>query len=733
MSRPQAEKSGERDALVGYSRPISGGLRTRQGMIRLLRRGADAGEHARLRAGLVLLGPIIIVAFTISAAYDGWRAYRHVVTSTNREVENLTSALAEQTAWSWAGTDLLLSRMARWYPDHAQLSAEQIDQTLAAGVAGVPQVRAMRVIDAQGLVRYTSDNTVPVGKDLSTRSYFVTQRSSAADDLFITPPLFTVSGRPAVIVSRKILDAQGRFAGIVSAVVDFTDLSDLYAAVMLRGQFTVELLRNDGTLLVRRPAAPALIGHRFAALTALRPGTAARIRSPIDRQREFIAIVPVPSMPLMVAVTRSEAIALASVERETIHGVIRTLLLVLLGSATIVALLRQLRRVEQTDLALRQSQKMEAIGTLAGGIAHDFNNILGAIVGYGELAQQQAPEGSSLRRYLDNIMQAAGRARALVDRILGFSRSGLTERVPVRVQAVVAETLQLLRASLPPQVLLEQELVATDSTVIGDETRLHQVTMNLCTNAVQAMRAGGVLRVFLERVELSAPRALKRGRLAAGAYIHLMVGDTGGGIPPPILDRIFDPFFTTKPVGEGTGLGLSLVHGIIADLGGAVEVSSEVGKGTIFQIWLPASSETARPTTSQPAEPPHGSGQTIMIVDDEPVLLSLTEETLAELGYEPVGFGSSVGALRAFRAEPDRFDVVLTDEVMPELAGTEFAREISTMRPGMPILLMSGHGGPYLAERAGAAGVSEVLRKPLQRRDLAEALATLLAHGGRAT
>jgi signal transduction histidine kinase/ActR/RegA family two-component response regulator len=701
-------------------------------MIRLLRPGADAGEHARLRAALILLGPIIIAAFTVSSAYDGWRAYRHVVTSTNREVENLANALAEQTAWSWAGTDLLLARTARWYPAHAELSSQQIDQTLAAGVAGVPQVRAMRIIDPHGIVKYSSDDSVPIGKDLSARPYFVAQQGAAAS-LFITPPLVTPSGRTVLIVSRRILDAQGRFAGVVSAVVDFTDLSHLYAAVMLRGQFTVELLRDDGTLLVRRPAAPTLIGHKFAALAALVPGTAARARSPVDGQRDFIAVAPVPSVPLIVDVTRSEAIALASVEQETIHGAIRTLLLVLLGFATIVVLVRQLRRVERTDLALRQSHKMEAIGTLAGGIAHDFNNILGAIVGYGELAQQQAPEGSPLRRYLDRILQAGGRARALVDRILGFSRSGISERVPVRVQAVVGETLQLLRASLPPKVRLEEDLHAAESTVIGDETRLHQVTMNLCTNAAQAMPEGGLLHVVLERVVLSTARTFKRGQLAAGAYVRLTVSDTGTGIPPQLVDRIFDPFFTTKAVGEGTGLGLSLVHGIVADLGGAIEVASRVGEGTTFQIWLPASSEAVRPAPLQPVELPRGHGETIMIVDDEPALVSLTEETLAELGYEPVGFGSSVAALRAFRADPRRFDAVLTDEVMPELPGTELAREICTIRSGTLILLISGHGGPYLAERASAAGVSEVLRKPLQRRALAESLARLLAHHARVT
>jgi signal transduction histidine kinase/ActR/RegA family two-component response regulator len=452
-----------------------------------------------------------------------------------------------------------------------------------------------------------------------------------------------------------------------------------------------------------------------------------RLRNPIDGQPEFIAVAAVASLPLRVAVTRSEDIALASVRQETLHGTIRTLLLDLLGSLTVAALVRQLRRVEQRDLALRQSQKMEAIGTLAGGIAHDFNNILGAIVGYGELAQQQAPEGSSLRRYLDNIMHAAGRARSLVDRILSFSRMGLTERVPIPVQAVVAETLELLQASLPPNVRLEKDLLAADCAIIGDETRLHQVTMNLCTNAVQAMPEGGVLRVTLEEVALSASRPLRRGQLAAGDYARLTVSDSGNGIPSEIVDRIFDPFFTTKPVGEGTGLGLSLVHGIVADLGGAIEVSSAAGKGTTFRIWLPATCEPARAPAGQSHELPRGHGETVLIVDDEPALVSLSEEMLAELGYEPVGFESSVAALRAFKADPERFDVVLTDEVMPELPGTELARELDKARPGVRILLMSGHGGAYLAERAGAAGVSDVLRKPLQKKDLAESLARVLS------
>jgi CheY-like chemotaxis protein len=291
---------------------------------------------------------------------------------------------------------------------------------------------------------------------------------------------------------------------------------------------------------------------------------------------------------------------------------------------------------------------------------------------------------------------------------------------------VVAETLELLQASLPPNVRLEKDLLAADCAILGDETRLHQVTMNLCTNAVQAMPDGGVLRVTLEEVALSASRPLRRGQLAAGDYARLTVSDSGNGIPSEIVDRIFDPFFTTKPVGEGTGLGLSLVHGIVADLGGAIEVSSAAGKGTTFRIWLPATCEPARAPAGQSRELPRGHGETVLIVDDEPALVSLSEEMLAELGYEPVGFESSVAALRAFKADPERFDVVLTDEVMPELPGTELAHELDRARPGVRILLMSGHGGAYLAERAGAAGVSDVLRKPLQKKDLAESLAKVL-------
>jgi CheY-like chemotaxis protein/anti-sigma regulatory factor (Ser/Thr protein kinase) len=298
--------------------------------------------------------------------------------------------------------------------------------------------------------------------------------------------------------------------------------------------------------------------------------------------------------------------------------------------------------------------------------------------------------------------------------------------VPLQVQSVVGETLELLAASLPPNVRLEKTLDAADTAIVGDATQFHQVVMNLCTNAIHAMERGGVLGVVLERVEVEERRLLSHGTLSTGRYVRLCISDTGSGIPPAVLERMFDPFFTTKRIGEGTGLGLALVHGIVAEFGGVIDVATQLGVGTTFTIWLPTTSETPRLLAAPVGELPRGNGETIMIVDDERALVALAEDTLAGLGYEPVGFDASLVALQAFRAEPERFDVVLTDETMPDLTGTELAREIRRLRPEIPIILMSGYSGPQLSERAQATGVREVLRKPLVRRDLAEPVARAL-------
>ena len=379
---------------------------------------------------------------------------------------------------------------------------------------------------------------------------------------------------------------------------------------------------------------------------------------------------------------------------------------------------------DRLENQLRQAQKLEAIGTLAGGIAHDFNNILAAILGYGEMALKDAQAGSAQRRHIEAAVSAGLRAKSLVERILAFSRSGIGERVPVHVQSVVQEALDQLQASTPVGLCIEHRLDGGDAAVLGDPTQVHQVVMNLCANAVQAMRSQGRVVVTLDRVSQAEPGCIT-GPLPAGNYVRLQVSDSGVGIAPQVLERIFDPFFTTKGVGVGTGLGLSLVHGIVTDLGGGIDVQSEPGVGSTFTVFLPWQSSIA-PPARETAMVPAGCGETVLLVDDEEALVRLGEELVAELGYEPVGYTSSRAALEAFRADPARFDVVLSDETMPELTGSELALAVRQLRGDLPVVLVSGLVTPALTQRAREAGVTEVLAKPLVARDIARALATAL-------
>ena len=686
----------------------------------------------RLRLRIVMLGVLVVIAFAGSSAYDAWRSYKSTLAATRREITNVATALAEQTAWTFEGVDLTLRDTARWYQsDSRKIGPERLDEVLANRSAGVRQIRLITITDARGIQRHRSRGSSPPDLDVSDRSYFIAQRDRTVAGLFMSEPLISRSeGRPGIFLSRRLEDETGAFAGVVAAIVNLEDLQKFYAAVTLGSGGAVQLLRDNGQLLMRDPPNPDAIEKKFPQLISL-GAVANPLTNPIDGKQDFVAVARVRDTPLFLAVTREEAVALRPWHDEAIRLAARSAVVALLGFAGIWLLWRQLRRIESSESALRaseaqlrQSQKMEAMGTLAGGIAHDFNNILGAILGYGELAQQQSAPDTPLRRYIDNVMHAAERAKALVDRILGFSRSGLGERAHVRVQSIIEETLELIAASLPADIRLEKTLIAGDAALIGDSTHLHQVAMNLCTNALHAMERGGILTVHLERVDLAEARSLSRGTLSPGSYVRLAIADTGVGIPPDVVERIFDPFFTTRGVGKGTGLGLSLVHGIVTDLGGAIDVRSVLGEGTRFEIWLPVTTEVAKAaTTTAVRELPRGRGETVMIVDDEPMLVALAEEMLAGLGYEPVGFESSQAALQVFRSKPERFDLVLTDEAMPELVGTELAREIRLLRPDVPIILMSGHGGAALAQRAAAIGVKEVLHKPLQRVDLAEALA----------
>jgi PAS domain S-box-containing protein len=370
---------------------------------------------------------------------------------------------------------------------------------------------------------------------------------------------------------------------------------------------------------------------------------------------------------------------------------------------------------------LRQAQKMEAIGTLAGGIAHDFNNILATILGYTELALDNASSASATRRQLQEVLTAAHRARDLVRQILTFSRKGEQPLRPVPLQPIVQDALRLLRASLPATIDIHLQLEAPTNTVLADPTQLHQVLMNLGSNAEYAMReTGGILDVHLAAVEVTADFAAAHPPLQAGACLRLTITDTGHGMAPEIAERIFEPFFTTKGVGEGTGLGLAVVHGIITDLGGAVTVTSALGAGTTFAIYLPCVAPAAE--TSHEA-PPLRTGQArVLWVDDEAALAHWGQQSLAHLGYEVAAYTSSREALEAFQAAPNHFDLVITDQTMPHLTGEALTRALRRLRPDIPIILCTGFSRTLTAEKAASLGIQAYLMKPFGMRELSRAI-----------
>jgi PAS domain S-box-containing protein len=370
---------------------------------------------------------------------------------------------------------------------------------------------------------------------------------------------------------------------------------------------------------------------------------------------------------------------------------------------------------------LRQAEKMQAVGHLAGGIAHDFNNILGAILGYGELAQMKAQ--GDMKRYIDTIMSAGNRAKALVAQILSYSRAEGSERIPVIVAPIAQEVCDLVRGSSPRTIEVRFAGEAAEAAVLGDPTRLHQLLMNLCTNAIQAMGQSGVLEIGVREETVARPRKVRTGEMPAGDYVRLTVRDTGHGIAPEVIDRIFEPFFTTKPAGRGTGLGLALVHSVVMEHRAFLDVESALGHGTTFEVWIPQVAMEAGAAEPTP-ELPMGSGQTILAVDDEPEVLAALEEMLASLGYEPVGFTDSREALAAARANPRRFDAVVSDEVMSQLTGTQLAIELRKLNPTLPIVIASGYGGAGFETRALSAGVNRVLKKPYRMSDIGEVLAS---------
>ncbi len=375
---------------------------------------------------------------------------------------------------------------------------------------------------------------------------------------------------------------------------------------------------------------------------------------------------------------------------------------------------------KELQIQLQNAQKMEAIGTLAGGIAHDFNNILLPIIGYTEMAMTDVPKDSLIRKNLAEVLKAAELAKGLVQQILTFSRRSEKERKPLKIQPIIKESLKLLRASLPTTVEIRQNIDNECGAILADPTRIYQVMMNLCTNAYHAMREkGGILEVALTEVNIDSPDLIPNLDLNPGTYLRLAVSDTGHGMDRAVVERIFDPYFTTKGPGEGTGLGLSVVHGIVRSHDGYITVYSELGEGTTFHIYLPRIEVKPKVPETISTEPAPKGKEHILFVDDDEQIVNVVQQILERLGYHVAARTSSVEALEAFQAQPEKFDLVITDMTMPNMIGTELAKRLIDIRPDIPIILCTGFSEAISEEKAKAIGIREYVMKPITIHDLA--------------
>jgi len=384
------------------------------------------------------------------------------------------------------------------------------------------------------------------------------------------------------------------------------------------------------------------------------------------------------------------------------------------------------KKIEQLQKQVAQAQKMESIGTLAGGIAHDFNNILYPIVGHTEMLMEDFPDAGSTRDSLNAIYTGSLRAKDLVQQILAFARQEKTELKLMKMQPIIKEAMKLIRSTIPATISIRQDLKPDCGPVSADPTQIHQIVMNLATNAYHAMEEnGGELKVNLKEIELGEDDLIDPD-MSPGLYACLTIGDTGVGMSKDVMNRIFDPFFTTKEKGKGTGMGLSVVHGIVKRMSGEIQVYSEPGKGTEFQVYLPVVGNVSEKQEPEADEPLPGGSERLLLVDDETVIIAMEKQALERLGYQVTSRISSIEALEAFRANPEKFDLVITDMSMPNMSGDKLASELIKIRPDIPILLCTGFSETMTDEKIKSLGLRGILMKPMMMKDLARKIREVL-------
>jgi PAS domain S-box-containing protein len=535
----------------------------------------------------------------------------------------------------------------------------------------------------------------------------------------------------ALLMSREVIEMGGEPC-VLGMGIDITDrvraaeLRELLATVVEHGADAVIITGPDGNIQYVNPAFERASGYKQDEAVGNNPRMLKSGKQDDAFYRELWATITAGRVWRGNFVNKRKDGSLFE-EQATISPIRDT-------SGRIVnyvAVKRDVTKEAQLRRQLAQSQKMEAIGTLAGGIAHDFNNIIFAMTGYTELAMEDLPKESEARQDLERVLQASRRAGDMVKQILAFSRQGETERQLLDLAPVIKEGLKFLRASIPSTIEIRQQMKGATAKVFVDPTQIHQVLMNLCTNAAHSMRdTMGALSVELVEVTLDNDSIAQSLQVKPGRYVRLTVSDTGHGMPPATMQRIFEPYFTTKEVGEGTGLGMAVIHGIVKDHGGGITVSSEPGKGTTFNVFFPVTETQTRLETTVSAPTSPSRGERILFVDDEEVIVEMGQAVLRRLGYNVVVQTNPVEALALFRSDPQAFDLIITDLTMPKMTGLELISEIKLLRPEMSFLLCTGFGQEITEKRAREMGIHAVLRKPISKKDVARMVRQVLDRKG---
>ena len=659
-----------------------------------------------------------------------WQLRRDAVAGQARELGLLSLALTDEIDRGLRGAEEGLSALgAELREGRLPLRGDDATRTLHSRADVMPLVQTLWLVDTRGKVIAASD--AAPAPDLS--SFLPAPDRMSADAVALSRPFVdAASQEPQVALAMRFQGAPPAATGWIVAAMPARTLLGAFSAARPAADARMVVLRSDGVrLAAANAAAPGLDEAALAQRLTGRPSM--ELRTLADGSRNLVGLHGVPRFDIRVLVARDLSAVLMA-WRQAAEMVVTALgVLMAVMAAAAVFVQRADRRRNEAQRALQaqlaRAGRLESLGALAGSVAHDFNNVLAGIVGFGEMARDAAAPGSDQARHLDKVLGAALRGKALVERILAFSRGGARASIVFEFEPVIEEALTLLSASLRPGVVLERALDAPGARLRGDPTQAFEAVTNLCTNALQAMPHGGMLSVQLRRETVAATRVLSHSVMAPGRYLVLTVSDQGRGITPDVMEHLFEPFFTTRGAQSGTGLGLAVVHGVVAEFGGAIDVHSAPGRGARFTLHLPESrDELGAPEVIAPAR--RGAGQRLLVVDDEPALVALAEEMLQGLGYRPVGFSSASAALQALRDDPQGFSAVITDEVMPQLSGTQLTRALRRQLPGLPVLLVSGYGGAQLAQRALEAGVTRVLAKPLQRADLARVLAELLQADG---